>query len=182
MCAVRMARPLSFGRFTILTKCGFLSIAALRSTILSWSPLPASPAPRAPSSCYSRTEGMAARPCRLIQRSWPALHGDLEAVKCLLDHGANVKAKTQTGFTALIAASLSGNAKVVALLLERGADPNAVCELERGILQTPAGVAASMGYADCLRLLMAAGADVNAQGGPFKHNAVLGAATTASKE
>ncbi len=111
-----------------------------------------------------------------------ALHGDLEAVKCLLDHGANVKAKTQTGFTALIAASLSGNAKVVALLLERGADPNAVCELERGILQTPAGVAASMGYADCLRLLMAAGADVNAQGGPFKHNAVLGAATTASKE
>jgi ankyrin repeat protein len=108
--------------------------------------------------------------------------GDLDAVNCLLDHGANVKAQTSTGFTALIGAALSGNAKVVALLLERGADPNAVCELERGILQTSAGVAASMGHADCLRLLMAAGADINVQGGPFNHNALLGAATTASKE
>jgi ankyrin repeat protein len=109
-------------------------------------------------------------------------NGDLDAVRCLLDHGANVKAKTPTGFTALIGAALSGNAKVVALLLERGADPNAVCELERGILQTPAGVAASMGHANCLRLLMAAGADVNVQGGPFNHNALLGAATTPSQE
>jgi hypothetical protein len=109
-------------------------------------------------------------------------NGDLDAVNCLLDHGANTKTKTPTGFTALIAAALSGKAKVVALLLERGADPNAVCELERGILQTPAGVAASMGHADCLRLLMAAGADVNVQGGPYNHNALLGAATTASEE
>ena len=108
--------------------------------------------------------------------------GDLDAVNCLLDHGANVKAKTPTGFTALIAAALSGNAKLVGLLLERGADPNAICELERGILQTPAGVAASMGYVDCLRLLMAGGADVNFQGGPFNHNALLGAAITPSKE
>ena len=82
----------------------------------------------------------------------------------------------------MIGAALSGNAKVVALLLEQGADPNAVCVLERGILQTPAGVAASMGHADCLRLLMAAGANVNVQGGPFDHNALLGAATTPSKE
>jgi ankyrin repeat protein len=109
-------------------------------------------------------------------------NGDLDAVNCLLDHGANVKAHTPTGFTALIGAALSGNAKVVALLLERGADPNAVCELERGILQTPAGVAASLGHADCLRLLMAAGADVNVQGGPFNHCALLGAAITPSKE
>ena len=108
--------------------------------------------------------------------------GDFDAVSCLLDHGANAKAQTPTGFTALIGASLSGNAKVVALLLERGANPSAVCKLERGILQTPAGVAASMGHADCLRLLIAAGADVNVQGGPFNHNALLGAATTASKE
>jgi ankyrin repeat protein len=111
-----------------------------------------------------------------------ASNGDLEAVNCLLDHGADVKAQTPTGFTALIGAALSGNATVVALLLERGADPNAVATLERGILQTPAGVAAGMGHADCLRLLMAAGADVNVQGGPYKHNALLGAATTGSKE
>ncbi|HMC89079.1 MAG TPA: ankyrin repeat domain-containing protein, partial [Gemmataceae bacterium] len=69
------------------------------------------------------------------------------------------------------------------MLLERGADPNVVCKVvDTGILQTPAGVAASMGRADCLRLLIAAGADVNVQGGPFEHNALLGAATTASAE
>ena len=90
--------------------------------------------------------------------------GYLEAVNCLLDHGADAKARTPTGFTALIGAALSGNAKVVAVLLERGADPNAVCKLERDILQTPAGVAASMGHVECLRLLMAAGADVSVQG------------------
>src|SRR5207237_9137606 len=60
--------------------------------------------------------------------------------------------------------------------------PNAVCERERGILRTPVGVAGSMGHADCLRLLMAAGADVNVQGGPFNPHALLGAATTPSKE
>ena len=108
--------------------------------------------------------------------------GDLDAVLCLLDHGADAKGQTPTGFTALIAAALSGNAKIVALLLERGANPNAVCKLERDILQTPAGVAASMGHAECLKLLMAAGADVNVQGGPFNHNALLGAATTPSNE
>jgi ankyrin repeat protein len=111
-----------------------------------------------------------------------AKNGDLEAVNCLLDHGANAKAKTPTGFTALVAAALSGNARIIEKLLERGADPNGVCELERGILQTPAGVAAGMGHADCLRLLMAAGADVNVQGGPYNHTALLGAATTPSKE
>jgi ankyrin repeat protein len=109
-------------------------------------------------------------------------NGDLDAVRCLLDHGANAKAKTPTGFTALIAAALAGNPRVVALLLERGADPNAVAQLERGILQTPAGVAAGMGFAECLRLVMAAGADVNVQGGPYNHTALLGAATTPSQE
>lgn len=111
-----------------------------------------------------------------------AIHGDLNAVQYLLDRGADPRTRTKTGFTALIGGSLSGNARVVALLLDRGADPNAVSELERGILQTPAGVAASLGFADCLKLLMAAGADVNVQGGPFKHSALLGAATTPSKE
>jgi ankyrin repeat protein len=109
-------------------------------------------------------------------------NGDFDAVRCLLDHGADVQTKSPTGFTALIAAALSGNARVVALLLERGTDPNAVCKLERGILQTPAGVAASMGHADCLRLLMTAGADVTVQGGPFRHTALIGAATTPSQE
>jgi ankyrin repeat protein len=125
--------------------------------------------------------GRAAKPAYTALMA-AAHNGDLDVVQCLLDHGADANAKTPTGFSPLIAAALSGNARVVALLLKRGAEPNAVCELERGILQTPAGVAASMGHTECLRLLMAAGADINVQGGPFSHNALLGAAITPSKE
>src|SRR5207302_1261053 len=39
-----------------------------------------------------------------------------------------------------------------------------------------------MGRAECLRLLIAAGADVNVQGGPFEQTALLVAASTSSKE
>jgi ankyrin repeat protein len=109
-------------------------------------------------------------------------NGDLGAVKCLLDHGADAKAQMSNGYTGLIGAAIAGDAQVVALLLERGADPNIVCKTDTGILQTPASVAAVMGRAECLRLLMAAGADVNIQGGPFEQNALLGAATSSSKE
>jgi ankyrin repeat protein len=109
-------------------------------------------------------------------------NGDLSAVKCLLDHGADVQARMSNGYTALIGAAIAGNPEVVALLLERGADPNIVCKTDTGILQTPACMAAVMGRAKCLRLLMAAGADVNVQGGPFEQNALLGAATSSSNE
>jgi ankyrin repeat protein len=109
-------------------------------------------------------------------------NGDLDAVKCLLDHGADVQVRLSNGYTALIGAAIAGNPQVVALLLERGADPNSVCKTDTGILQTPACMAAVMGRAECLRLLMAAGADVNTQGGPFEQNALLGAATSSSKE
>ncbi len=109
-------------------------------------------------------------------------NGDLSAVRCLLDHGADVQARLANGYTALIGASIAGDAQVVALLLDRGADPNSVCKTDTGILQTPACMAAVMGRAECLRLLMAAGADVNIQGGPFEQNALLGAATSSSKE
>jgi ankyrin repeat protein len=109
-------------------------------------------------------------------------NGDLDAVKCLLDHGADVKAQMANGYTALIGAAIAGDARVVALLLERGANPYVVCKTDVGILQTAASMAAIMGRAECLRLLMAAGADVNVQGGPFEQNALLGAATSSSKE
>jgi ankyrin repeat protein/squalene-hopene cyclase-like protein len=86
------------------------------------------------------------------------------------------------GYNALIGAAIAGDPRVVALLLGRGANPNIVCKTATGILQTPACMAAAMGHAECLRFLMAAGADVNIQGGPFEQTALLGAATSSSKE
>jgi ankyrin repeat protein len=108
-------------------------------------------------------------------------NGDFEAVSCLLSHGADVNACMASGHTALIGAAVAGDARCIGLLLDRGADPNAVCELpETGAVQTAAMVAATLGYADCLRILLERGADARFQGGPFKQNALLGAATTAS--
>jgi ankyrin repeat protein len=40
-------------------------------------------------------------------------NGDLGAVKCLLDQGADVKAQMPNGYTALIGAAIAGNAQVV---------------------------------------------------------------------
>lgn len=47
-----------------------------------------------------------------------------DILKLLLDHGADVDMKDREGFTPLINASLRDCSTCVALLLERGADPN----------------------------------------------------------
>jgi ankyrin repeat protein len=111
-------------------------------------------------------------------------NGDLEAVKCLLEHGAFANARTPNGYTALYGAAVAGNPEVISLLLERGADPNVICELvdTDGDIETPALLAAAMGHAECLRLLIQGGANVNVQGGPFDRTALICAATTGSED
>jgi ankyrin repeat protein len=51
-----------------------------------------------------------------------ATHGNRKTLQYLLDKGADVKAHTRDGEDALMRASLSGDADMVKLLLERGAD------------------------------------------------------------
>jgi uncharacterized protein len=69
------------------------------------------------------------------------------------------------GFTALHLAAFFGHAEAVRLLLDHGADPNAVAtSAQIGPVQ-PLHSAAATGRLECARLLLARGADVNARQG-----------------
>jgi ankyrin repeat protein len=110
--------------------------------------------------------------------------GDLEAAAWLIEHGANVKARSEAGCTALNGAAVAGNAALVKLLLEHGADPNVHYEEPNtiGDFQTPSLNAAWHGNAACLKLLLEHGAEVNVHGGLFERTPLLCAATTGSAE
>jgi ankyrin repeat protein len=110
--------------------------------------------------------------------------GNLTAVRYLLDHGADVRARTKSGYTALYAAtSWPGNDAVVQTLLEHGADANAEVKVSQPAqdLSTPVLAAAMHGDADSLERLLAKGGKVNPQGGDFGRTALLMAATTGSE-
>ena len=123
-----------------------------------------------------------------------ARSGKAEAVKALLDRGAQINAKeTWADTTALMWAVSEGNHDVVKLLIERGADVNAhtkfvpsatgrgfegatpvaakadqAPEQNAGGLLTPLMFAAREGDMDSARMLVAAGAQVNAVDGDGK--------------
>ncbi len=86
-----------------------------------------------------------------------AAYGSLEGVELLVENGADVKAASNSGVTALHWSAR--NVKKVRLLLDRGADANVRSQLGR----TPLLVAASStGTAEAIGLLLDKGADVNA--------------------
>ena len=62
---------------------------------------------------------------------WATYQDDLETTKLLVGAGANVKAANRYGVTPLSLACTNGNAAIVELLLESGADPNTHCRAER---------------------------------------------------
>jgi len=119
--------------------------------------------------------------------------GKVDAVRSLLDNGAKVNAKEQWGgTTAIMWAASEKHPSVVKLLIERGADVNAKSnfvpsasgrgfegttpsaakpskpeEFAAGLL-TPLMFAAREGDLESTKLLVAAGADVNAVGGDGK--------------
>jgi uncharacterized protein len=53
-----------------------------------------------------------------------AREGDLESVKVLLEHGADIDQQTQYGWTALLAATQNRNYLLASYLLDHGANPN----------------------------------------------------------
>ncbi len=93
---------------------------------------------------------------------WAA--GDLEKVRLLVEHGADVNATSDAGRTPLlIAAGRFGNAAVVKLLLDRGANPSAKSPSLFGEM-TVLTEAAGTGDESVLRMLVDHGADVKAAG------------------
>ena len=89
-----------------------------------------------------------------------ASRGNREAVKLLLDKGANVDARDNQGMTALMmAVAISGSAETVQYLLARGANPNASTTIGIGTSKVTAlSLARSKNNETLIKLLRDAGA------------------------
>ena len=78
-----------------------------------------------------------------------AASGQIETVKALLDGGADVNAADVTGWTALHAGALKGDAGIVSILLERGALPGK----SGWLIQSPSDIAGMLGHKEVVDLL-----------------------------
>lgn len=96
---------------------------------------------------------------------------DTDSVRILLAKGADVNAKNAFGDTALMSAATEGNVEVMKLLMARGADVNLVdapesTRVKNGPIAlgnlTPLHVAVISGGSDAVKLLLDAGAKVDA--------------------
>jgi ankyrin repeat protein len=105
-------------------------------------------------------------------RTQPTPKGSTKAVRFLLEHGATVNFKSNVnGFNALMAAVNNRNAGSVSLLLQHGADVNALTADGRSALT----MAADGLDADVVRLLLDRGARVNGYADNFGQTPLLAA-------
>uniref|UniRef100_A0A8C3NLQ9 Uncharacterized protein n=1 Tax=Geospiza parvula TaxID=87175 RepID=A0A8C3NLQ9_GEOPR len=89
------------------------------------------------------------RPDLVFQMGYTPLHvashyGNIKLVKFLLQHQADVNAKTKLGYTPLHQAAQQGHTDVVTLLLKHGASPNEISTVSNGT--TPLAIAKRLGY------------------------------------
>lgn len=87
-----------------------------------------------------------------------AKNGDVELVRAYLAGGVAPDARNDDGQSALALAAARNHQEVVQVFLDHGADPDGA-----GSDPSPARAACTMGAIDSLRLLLAAGADPNAE-------------------
>jgi ankyrin repeat protein len=93
---------------------------------------------------------------------WTSLHfatkyGELACLKFLIDHGADVNARSIDGITPLYLASSNNHIDCVGILLFHGADVNFQHENK----WTPLHVASYFGYRNIVQILLDANADRN---------------------
>jgi ankyrin repeat protein len=97
---------------------------------------------------------------------------DVEKVVQLLDAGANPNWKNEYGSTTLLAAFSQGNGKIIQLLIDRGASINEIDEkginYDRIDYKTALHIAAKIGLANVVKILLENGADVNHEGSDFE--------------
>lgn len=93
----------------------------------------------------------------MFQRAQRERRDRTEIVQLLLEKGADVRAKSDDGETALLDAARHGYTEIVQLLLERGADVNAKTKYAP---TTPLNEASQEGFADVVRLLLENGATI----------------------
>nr|BAN20704.1 ankyrin 2,3/unc44 [Riptortus pedestris] len=86
---------------------------------------------------------------------WAAWEGNLPGLQLLEEAGGDLDAEEAWGRTLLHLAANGGHTQVAEWLLDRGADPNSICNSQ---LNTPLHVAASGGHTDIMRLLLERGA------------------------
>jgi ankyrin repeat protein len=87
-----------------------------------------------------------------------SIGGHVEAIRLLIEKGANVEAADKSGMTPLILASFTGHVQAIRMLIEKGANLEAVDEN----CMTPLMYASVSGHADALRVLIENGANVEA--------------------
>ena len=92
-----------------------------------------------------------------------AEHNSCDALKLLIDHGADVNATANDGSTALLQAVIRNNKQAVRLLLSvPGIDLEIKSPDEKMLGHTALHFAAELGFADVASMLVGVGADVNA--------------------
>jgi uncharacterized protein len=96
-------------------------------------------------------DAVAANPMQVMPLHSAASARNLEAVRLLLEHGAPVNARQQSGWVPIHAAAQNGDRLMVELLLKHGADPT----LANADGKTPAAVARDKGHHEISALLEA---------------------------
>lgn len=98
---------------------------------------------------------------------YAALSGSYECINLLIRNGAQVNAGIEKR-SALHYAVQKNAIRCVKLLLQHGSNPNP----PQVYVETPLHIAAEMGYVDCMKALLDAGADVTAQMGNKRNTAL----------